>query len=517
MSAESTSSFRASLNACSGWMAGFIAGVLAPLLAVLLSLTGAPLAVLLPVALLAWGGLFCVLVPKVPPEWVSLLRGWSRPAFILWAVACLLVVVLTARLGVFMVDPHLKQYSLAPMVEFMVKHTCLSGYLSAAVLADLGTENLYILSHYKSPEMEAVLPAVAPLERDFYAYPPQFLLLPKLLLAMSGDFYALRAGWYVFYAAAVLLAMLAVARWVGGREGALLGVLTPVIWVSLPTLVNLQLGNIHLLIYALCLGAMICFERQRNVLGGALLAFAILSKIFPGLLGIYLLLQRRWKAAAWSAFFGVVYSGVALAVLGTRPFVDYITYDVPRISSGELFDFVWNFVPAILVNYSPFGLPFKLQLVGVDIADPLAVARIVMSFYTLLLLALVVVVSLRLYKRQVQGEQGSRFRLTQVVVWIALLSLASFRSPFAPWTYCAVGGVWLMAAYAPLRSADRRASVAFIVSWVLISVYGPPLVGPMVAFTLVAQGILYVSGFWLALRASTPAPESDPARLPAAA
>ncbi|AKQ65805.1 hypothetical protein A176_002717 [Myxococcus hansupus] len=517
MSAASTSPFRASLNARSGFMAGFIAGVLAPLLAVLLSLTGAPLAVLLLAALGAWAGLFYVLVPKVPASWVAILQGWSRTAFTFWAVACVLVVVLMGRLGVFMADPNLKQYSLAPMVEFMVKHTCLSGYLSAAVLADLGTENLYILSHYKSPEMEAVLPAVAPLERDFYAYPPQFLLLPKLMLAMSGDFFALRTGWYVFYASAALMAMLAVAFWVGGREGAWLGVLTPVIWLSLPTLVNIQLGNIHLLIYALCLGAMICFERKREALGGALLAFAILSKLFPGLLGIYLLLQRRWKAAAWSAFFGLVYSGVAYAVLGPKPFVDYITYDVPRISSGELFDFVWNFVPAILVNYSPFGLPFKLQLVGVDIADPLVVARTVMTLYTLLLLALVVRVSLRLARRQASGAQGSRFRLSQVVVWIALLSLASFRSPFAPWTYCAVGGVWLMAAYAPLRSLGTRSRVAFIAGWVLISIYGPPVVGPMVAFTLVAQTILYVSGFWIALKASAPDVEEEKAPVPLAA
>ncbi|MCP3137814.1 glycosyltransferase family 87 protein [Pyxidicoccus xibeiensis] len=511
MSAQSAA-FRSSLNAGSALMAGFVTGLLAPLLVVLLVLLGVPFGAALPVGLVAGALSFFFLVPRVPTEWVAWLRGRSRTAFVLLGLASLLVVVAMARLGVFMLDPHQKQYSLTPKVEFMVKHTCLSGYLSAAVLAEQGKENLFILSHYKSPELDAVLPAVEPLERDYYAYPPQFLLLPKLMLSISRDFFSLRAGWYVLYTAAALLSMLFVASWVGGREGAVLGGLTPVVWLSLPTLVNVQLGNIHLLVYGLCLGGMIAFDRKRHALGGALLAFAILAKIFPGVLGIYLLVQRRWKDALWTTGFGALYTVLAFLVVGEKPFVDYLTSAVPRISSGELFDFVWNFTPAILVNYSPFGVPFKLQLVGVRIADPLAVARAIIAVYSLLVVALAVVVAHRLYKREAGGEAGSHFRLTQLVVWLALLSLSSFRSPFAPWTYCAVGGVWLFAAYTPLLRSGARYLVPFVLGWFVISIYGPPIVGPMVAFTLVAQTVLYVTGFWLAVKVSAPA--AEPARVP---
>ncbi|MEQ9366984.1 MAG: glycosyltransferase family 87 protein [Leptospirales bacterium] len=505
---SSTAAFRTALNFYSIMMAGFVAGVLAPLLVVLLLLFGLPVAVALSVGVISGAAGFYILVPLVPSGWVDFLRGRSRVAVVFWTLACVFVLMFTMRLGAFMLDPEKKQFSLAPPVEFMVKHTCLSGYLSAAALAELGTENLYILSHYKDPEMQKLMPEVAPLDRDFYAYPPQFLLLPKLMLTLSRDFFDVRAGWYVFYSAAVLISMIGIAFWVGGREGAVLGVLTPVIWISLPTLVNLQLGNIHLLIYVACLGAMIAFEKRRtggDVLGGALLAFAILAKIFPGILVLYLLLQRRLKPVVWVGVFGLVYSALALAVFGLRPFVDYITYDIPKIASGELFDFVWTFTPAILVNYSPFGIPFKLQLVGLEFADPLAISRVIILVYTALVLGLLVLVSLRLKKREDNGEQGPRFRLTRIVVWLALLALMSYRSPFAPWTYGAVGGVWLFAAFAALWSLKPAHTALLIVGWVLISVYGPPIVVPMVVFSLIAQTILYVSGFWIAAKGSDPA------------
>lgn len=505
---SASNAFRSALNFYSVMMAGFVVGVLAPLLVVALMLFGLSMAIALPAGLILGAVGFFYLVPLVPSEWVELLRGKSCVTIVFWTLACIVVLLITARLGVFMLDPHMKQFSLAPPVEFMVKHTCLSGYLSAAALAELGTENLYILSHYKDPEMEPLMPAVAPLDRDFYAYPPQFLLLPKLLLTISRDFFDVRAGWYIFYSAAVLLAMIGVAFWVGGRQGAVLGVLTPAIWVSLPTLVNLQLGNIHLLVYIMCLGAMIVFEKRRSAsdaLGGALLAFAILAKIFPGILVLYLLLQRRWKPVMWVGVFGLVYTGLALIVFGTRPFVDYITYDIPKIASGELFDFVWTFTPAILVNYSPFGIPFKLQLLGLEFADPLSISRMIIFVYTALVLALLVVVALRIKKRADGGEHGPRFRLTQVVVWLALLALMSYRSPFAPWTYGAVGGVWLFAAFAALTPLKPRHTALLIVGWVLISVYGPPIVVPMVIFSMIAQTILYTTGFWIAAKVSHPA------------
>ena len=58
------------------------------------------------------------------------------------------------------------------------------------------------------------------------------------------------------------------------------------------------------------------FEVERRALGGLLLAGGIASKLFPGILVIYLLFQSRWRDLAWTAAFGAVFSGLSLAVTG---------------------------------------------------------------------------------------------------------------------------------------------------------------------------------------------------------
>lgn len=492
-----------------GWaacLAGFLVGVLVPLVALLLVLVGPPPAAALPAALLAGALLFAALLPRVPEEWSDALRRQRRWVRVLWVLASVTVVVVTARMAVFMADPDRAEFSLAPSIEFMVEHTHLSGYVSGALIAEREPDNLYDIDRYGSPEQDAVLPAVTPLNRDIYVYPPPFLLLPRALLALSDDFFTLRAGWYALYAAAVLGAMLAVARWVRGREGAILAVLTPAIWVSLPLLATLQLGNIHVLVvYAAAVGAMVLFTRRRHAVGGALLAFAILSKVSPAALGLYLLVQRRWAAVAWTAAFGGIYSLATLLVFGLGPFEAFLGGGVWRaLASGEFQAFVLDWTPAVLINYSPFGIPHKLALLGVEIADPMAAGRLLSNLYTLAVLALVIVVALRLRGREQAPEQGPRERLEQLVVWLALLTLASFRAPFAPWTYTAVGAVWLFAAYAPLLRPTARSVALLAACWFLVSVYGPPVPVPMVIFTFLAQAVIYGSGFLLALRASSP-------------
>ena len=68
---------------------------------------------------------------------------------------------------------------------------------------------------------------------------------------------------------------------------------------------TLQAGNAHLLFIAAAVAAMLLFERQRHAAGGAILAYAIVSKLFPGVLLFYLLLRRDWRAVGWTAAWSV--------------------------------------------------------------------------------------------------------------------------------------------------------------------------------------------------------------------
>ena len=159
---------------------------------------------------------------------------------------------------------------------------------------------------------------------DPYEYPPPFLLLPRAALALTNSFDHIRTAWFVLQTTIFLTAALLLAWWIGGSRGLLAGLLVPALLASVPTMLNLQFGQFHAMAMLLAVAGMVAFEQRRPVLGGGLLASAILSKIFPGLLLIALAAQRRWRAIGWTLAFTVVFVLIALAVLGPDPFIAFV-------------------------------------------------------------------------------------------------------------------------------------------------------------------------------------------------
>lgn len=505
------SRFRGSLDYYSAMFAVFAVGVLAPLVMIVLAVAGAPNVLVAVLGIACAAVLFVIGVPLVPAEWREVVRTKKIWVRVLWSVPIVLVVALLARLTQFILDAHNTDASLSPDDDFLVKKTHLSGYISGALVADHDPANLYNRHRYDSPDADSVLPGVAPQDRDAYLYPPPFLLLPRLLLLFSHDFATLRALWYSLYVAVVLIGMLAIARWIGGRQGAVLAALTPAVWISLPTLATLQIGNIHVLVlYVGVVGAMVLFELRRNLLGGAALAFAIVAKVSPAILVVYLLAQRRWKPALWTGAWCGIYSAATYLVFGWEPWRQFLADGTwKRLASGEFHQWVLEQRSNQLVNYSPFGLPYKANIMGWDIGDPTGPARLITNVYTLLLVVLVAVTALRLRRRAAAVTAEPRFRAEQVVVWLAVLTLASFRAPFGPWVYITVGALWMLAAYAGLMRATARNVAALTVVWLILALYTEN-----VYFTLIAQFLMYLTCFALALRAAN---GTEPAETPSGA
>jgi hypothetical protein len=92
---------------------------------------------------------------------------------------------------------------------------------------------------------------------------------------------------------------------------------------------------------------------------------------------------------------------------------------------------------------------------------------------------------------------SDRSRLGQAIIWLALLNLASFRSPFLPDGYAYVGTLWLVTLLfaAHLRFSWRDALILTI-AWVLLTpIYGgrdelPQPFTLLVAVTLLTQGLV---------------------------
>lgn len=360
-----------------------------------------------------------------------------RPvAAALWSLLAVTALVQTARLGAFMTDPE-SDWFVTTRQEFWSKHQCAAAYFYAADLHLQGEPDVYDGAHYpgltRDAEVHPTVEHLAP--EDPYQYPPQFLLLPRAALALSDDFSVIRPVWYALQAALFLLVAAALARWYGGSAGRTALWLVPLLWISVPAALNFQYGQFHASVIALAMAAFLAFESGRVRLGGALLAGSILAKGFSGILLIPLLLQRRWREAAWTGAWAAAWTAAAFAVLGPDPFTAFFRSHVGNLASGASFAFeeAWPELRSALLagNVSPFAAVRKLGELGVPgMTDGLA--RIVHGLFTMGCVAAAALAARASSPRR------------RAVTWLALLNLAAMTSPAAWGDYVPVGTLWLV-------------------------------------------------------------------------
>jgi hypothetical protein len=488
--------------------ATFVTGLAsAALLATGLSVrAGGPQPALL--GLVAAGGAMASTLPRVlrriPTSWSDAAR--TRPvATGFWIALALLTIVQVGRLGAYMTDDSLDWW-ITTKDPFWAKHQCFSAYVYAADLHAQGDENVYRQEHYPgvSPKAEPH-PTVAHLDGfvdDPFQYPPHFLLLPKLALALTNDFLTIRTTWFALSFALFAGVVIALARWVGGREGRVAMLLAPLIAISPAALFNFQYGQFHFATILLAIAGLLAFESGRRSLGGALLAAAICAKIFPALLVVYLATQRRWKDLAWTGAFVAGFTGLAFLVLGATPFTAFVDYHLPRLANGDAFAFgdAWpDFAAALAAaNQSPAGVVSKLEALGVA-ADGLLTP--LNAIYSIAIVALAVWAGRR---------DGSRARRAQT--WVALLLLASLRSPGAWGDYVPVPGIWLLTLLGTETATSARRVATLSIAWVLLFFLPgvvptpvlPPLV-PMMALSFVGLAALLAVPTWVLMRSARPA------------
>ncbi len=351
--------------------------------------------------------------------------------------------IYTARLSTFMLDETRVDLSVLPNRAFFRAHSCLSAYTEAARLAPTGA-NIFDVAQYSDPARPGQNMArfIGTFEVDLYQYPPAFLVLPRAAVAAGLEFLTIRRVWFAIQSVVLFAAMVQLARWIGGSSGLLVLLLVPIVWLSPTTRLGLQLGNFQLTAFPLAVLAMIAFERGRAGRGGVALGFPVVSKIFPGVLGVLLLVERRWRAIAWTVVWSAAFTAAAWLMVGSVPFVDFFRYQLPRIESGQAFPWM-EAADAAAINYGVHGLVIKLRFLGLPWTGPVAASRIA-SLYAVVLVPLAFVAAWRLHALASGPVDPERLRLRKAQVWLGLLSLASFRSPFVPDAYALVGTLWLL-------------------------------------------------------------------------
>ena len=133
---------------------------------------------------------------------------------------------------------------------------------------------------------------------------------------------------------------------------------------SAPLQVAVSCLNIHPLVLACVVLAIIAAQRNAAPLAGAALAVAVFIKLVPGVLLLYWLAQRRWACAAWCAAALLLLSLLSLAVAGLPAHLSYL---------GSLRDMSTHIMPSIWNK----GLPALLYDAGVEDLDNSAILRLV--------------------------------------------------------------------------------------------------------------------------------------------
>jgi hypothetical protein len=301
---------------------------------------------------------------------------------------------------------------------------------------------------------------------DPYYYPPQFMLTAASLTHLIGtdDFVALRRMWFAGEVLLFMIALCVIGSYIAGRTGLIVVLLMPVVWLAPPVLLNLQIENAQIATIAAAIAGMALLSSGRLALGGCLVASAIAAKIFPVVLVVGLLVRGQWRQVAAVAAWLIVFTAAAVAAYGAQPFRDFASI-FPSVSNGTV-----PYTTALIgdpnlavANLSSYG--FTRKLVGLHVLPSLNHDALYQAAFSALVLIVVLAASVT---RRVQDDQ--QVRLTRIVEWLAVMNLASFRSPFLPDAYGPVGTYCLGAVLvAALARPTWRHVFVITMAWVSLA------------------------------------------------
>jgi len=215
---------------------------------------------------------------------------------------------------------------------------------------------------------------------------------------------------------------------------------------------------------------------RHESIGGGLVAYAAVSKMFPAMLVLHVVATHRWRAVAAMIVGGLAATLLTLAVFGADPFLLFLRNELPRLADGTAFPQIED-PSSFGANLSIYGVTTKLRALGLHQFDP-GMGRVVSRVYALLVAVLAIVTARAVPKTLDPGAE----RLEQVVAWLGIVNLASFASPFVGGLYGGVGTTWLLALLAARASSVWQRSCwlgAMAATVVVVWVAPSPRISPV--------------------------------------
>jgi alpha-1,2-mannosyltransferase len=168
--------------------------------------------------------------------------------------------------------------------------------------------------------------------RPAYIYPPSFALLIAPLGLLPDA--AATAVWIALQQAALAVAIVLVLRWLRPTRWAVVGLVVATLSFY-PLWVDVVQGQANLLVLLLVTVGMVGVLRGRPAFGAAIGVAAAL-KLTPLILVVWLLLDRRFRAAAF-VLGGFTILTLAGALLRFQDTVAYVGQVLPALASGTAF------------------------------------------------------------------------------------------------------------------------------------------------------------------------------------
>ena len=397
------------------------------------------------------------------------------------AVAAIVAIARIASVSVYMADVRYIEYSVQPDDDFRRVHSCASAYSESARLLAQGEPDIYHRDHYRPGGKERV---IGPLRVDPFHYPPPFLLLPQAVRLVAPDFWDFRRVWFALQALVLAGSVIGIAAWIGGRTGTI-AMLGGVVLLALPHgVATFQQGNFQITAVPLAVVAFVLLMVGRFAIGGGLLAWAALAKIFPGILVVPLIAGKHWKPTAWVATMGALLLVVSLLTQGRGVFTAFIHTSLPEISSGAAFPQTESPVHS-RVNWSAYGQTVRARQLGASwVTQRRGLMAAELYGLAVLVLAAWAGWRARLDLSTVDG------RLHLAMLAVAIVSLASLRSPFVGALYGLIATLWLMGLLGARSSRRATHWIAGIVILAVITVLIPTPAHPASATWLIVSGVL---------------------------
>jgi len=176
----------------------------------------------------------------------------------------------------------------------------------------------------------------APQRQFLYLYPPAFAAAAIPFAALFGDYRLAEWLWTAIGAAIVVWVVLALHRSerLGERYRMLDGrgrwLMVAAAFAFPPVVAELVLGNVNVLLLGLFTAAWLGIRHEASgsraaAATGIAIGLATVIKLFPGVLLLWLLLTRRYRAAGWAVVAAAVFIAVTLPITGIQPWRDYPT------------------------------------------------------------------------------------------------------------------------------------------------------------------------------------------------